>query len=154
VKNVATLAVFLILVASAAAFGGIFQPGPWYAGLAKPDWTPPNSWFGPVWSLLYVCIAVAGWLVWRATGPGRRTALALWAAQLTLNALWSWLFFGLHLKGLALLDILLLWSIAAAFAWRARGLSKLASGLFAPYLAWVGFASALNAALWWMNPGA
>lgn len=121
----------------------------WYAGLAKPSWTPPGWLFGPVWSVLYLSMAVAAWLVWRkgnAVMP-----LALFAVQLTFNAAWSWLFFGLHNPGMAFIDIVLLWAAIVATTivfWRR---SLVAGLLFVPYLAWVSFAAVLNFAVWRLN---
>ena len=143
------LFVFALLVAAAAAVGSMFMPGAWYASLAKPSWTPPNAVFGPVWTVLYVMIAVAGWLVWRAGDRG--LALAAWAVALVLNASWSWLFFGRQAMGLAFLDIVILWCAIALFVAAARRSSALASLLFVPYLVWVTFAAALNLAIWRLN---
>jgi tryptophan-rich sensory protein len=147
----AAVLVFLAVVAAAALLGTQFQPGAWYAGLAKPAWTPPNWVFGPVWTILYIAIAIAGWLVWRRT---RRMSPALWfwSAQIVLNAAWSWLFFGLQRPGLALVDIGLLLAAIAGFILAARRESLAAAVLFVPYLLWVGYASALNLAIWRMNP--
>jgi translocator protein len=142
---------FFAVVAAAALLGAQFQPGAWYAGLAKPAWTPPSWVFGPVWTILYIAIAAAGWLVWHRA---RRmtTALWFWSAQIVLNAAWSWLFFGLQRPGLALADIGLLLAAIAGFILAARRESPAAAGLFMPYLLWVGYASALNLAIWRMNP--
>lgn len=148
-----SLVVFIALVAAAAITGGQFMPGEWYAQLAKPSWTPPNWLFGPVWTVLYVAIAAAGWLVWRGE---RRAALplALWVAQIVLNAAWSWLFFGLHRPGTAFAEIVVLLATIVGFAIAAWPVSRTASLLFVPYALWVGFASALNFAVWRLNPGA
>lgn len=145
-----SLLLFLSLVALVAAFGAQFEPGAWYSQLQKPDWNPPNWVFGPVWTLLYIGIAVAGWLVWRAT---RRVqpALQLWGMQLIANGLWSWLFFGLHQPGIALVDISLLFCLIVSFIIASRRYSVAASWLFVPYAIWVGFAAALNASIWSAN---
>jgi len=128
--------------------------GAFYAQLARPSWAPPASLFGPVWTLLYALMAVAAWLVWRAGGwRARRPALTLFVAQLALNALWSWLFFAWHQGGLALADIVLLWTLVVATLiafWQA---SPLAAALLVPYQLWVGFAAALNYSVWRLNPG-
>jgi len=142
-RGVISLVVFFVLVAAAAAFGAQFSPGEWYEGLRKPSWNPPNSVFGPVWTAIYICIAVAGWHVWLRTERAT-PALLLWCAQLALNALWSLLFFGLHRPDLAAVDIVLLLAIIVAFIVTARRHSKLASGLFIPYALWVAFATSLN----------
>jgi benzodiazapine receptor len=108
-----SLVVFLALVAAAALIGGQFQTGAWYEALRKPAWTPPDLVFPIVWSALYVMIAVAGWRVWRApAGRTRTIALALWGGQLVLNAAWSWIFFGLHRPGWALLELIALLAVA------------------------------------------
>ncbi len=145
-----SLLVFIALVALVAVFGAQFESGPWYAQLQKPDWNPPSWVFGPVWTVLYVCIAAAGWLVWRATrrvGP----ALQLWGLQLIANGLWSWLFFGLHRPDLALIDIAVLFGLILSFIIASRRHNVVASWLFVPYAAWVGFAAALNGWIWRAN---
>ncbi len=147
--NWIALAAFLLAVGLAAAFGATYRPGDWYLSLAKPSWTPPNSVFGPVWTLLYIMIAIAGWLVWRQSAMS--SAMIAWLVALVLNAAWSYLFFGRQQIGAALVDIAALWCAIAAFIVLARGLSPLASLLFVPYLLWVSFASALNAAIWRLN---
>jgi len=144
------LFVFIALVGCAALAGAQFEPGSWYAQLAKPAWTPPNALFAPVWSVLYLAIAIAGWLVWRAA-RGFNAVLQIWGLQLVLNMLWSWLFFGLHRPLLALLDIVLLLLSIIAFIATARRRSVVASWLFVPYLAWVAFAAALNVAIVRLN---
>jgi tryptophan-rich sensory protein len=146
--------VFLGLVAAAALIGGQFQTGAWYETLRKPPWTPPDGVFPIVWSVLYVAIAVAGWRVWRSRGaPRRTTALALWAAQLVLNAAWSWLFFGLHRPGWALADLIALLAVVGGFITAAGRSSRLASWIFLVYAAWLCFAAALNGAIWSLNRG-
>lgn len=147
--NWLALIVFLVIVAAVAAFGAMFVPGPWYEALNKPEWTPPNWLFAPVWTTLYAMVAVSGWLVWQKAGFG--PAIVLYGWQLALNAAWSWLFFGRHLVGVALLDIVaLLVSIIATIAlfWP---ISRPAAILLVPYAAWVGFAAALNASIWRLN---
>lgn len=145
------LAVFFLLVAAAAFFGATFRPGAWYAALQKPSWTPPNSVFSPVWTVLYIMIALAGWLVWRAGGDNR-PALLFWGIALVLNGLWSWFFFGQHWIGVALIDIVALLVAILGFILTARGVSPAASALFVPYLAWVSYATTLNFAMWRLHP--
>ncbi len=147
-----TLLVFFALVVATASTGILFQPGAWYAQMRKPSWTPPNWAFGPVWTVLYIMIAIAGWLVWREAGPG--PAIFLWGAQLVLNAMWSWLFFGRRRMDLAFVDVVLLWLSVAAFAVAAIPVSTTASLLFLPYLVWVTIAGALNLSVWQMNQAA
>lgn len=145
--------VFALLVVIASLFGAAFQPGAWYQDLAKPAWTPPGWLFAPVWTLLYVAIAIAGWLVWRAAGSRFTAPVYLWFVQLGLNAAWSWLFFGLHRPGAAFVDIVLLFVAIVAFIASAWRYSAAAAGLFVPYAGWVGFAAALNYAIWKLNAG-
>jgi translocator protein len=146
------LVILLILCFAVAGIGGLATAPSipnWYAGLAKPSWTPPGWIFGPVWSVLYLSMAVAAWLVWRR---GNTVApMTLFGIQLVFNAAWSWLFFGLHNPGTALIDIVLLWMAIAATTvvlWRR---STLAGILFVPYLIWVSFAAVLNFAIWRLN---
>jgi len=124
----------------------------WYRTLSKPAFNPPDWVFAPVWSALYVMMALAAWLVWRRVGlAGGRIALSLWGVQLALNLAWSILFFGLNRIGLALVDIvLLLLAIATTTVafWRIDARAGL---LFLPYLLWVGYATVLNGALWALN---
>ena len=135
----------------AAISGAFFRPGDWYERLAKPSWRPPNWLFPPAWSVLYVCIAVAAWLVWRTGDPGVLAALAVWGVQLLLNAGWSAVFFGMRRVDWAFGELLLLWlSIAACIAVFAP-ISTGAALLMAPYLAWVTFAGALNLSIWQLN---
>ncbi len=146
------LVLWLVVSLSAGWVGSRFVPGDWYAGLAKPSWNPPSSVFAPVWTTLYVLMGLAAWLVWRQTGfAGARAALGLFALQLVLNGLWSYLFFGSHQPGVALVEIVVLWLAILATTvgfWR---VSVPAGMLLLPYLAWVGFAAALNFQLWRLN---
>jgi len=140
-------------VAVAAAGGALTDLGPWYRALAKPAWQPPDWLFGPAWTLIFACTAVAGAQAWRRTAnPAlRRRIVALFAANGVLNVLWSLLFFHLQRPAWALLEVVALWlSILAlivtlAAAWRP------AAWLLAPYLAWVSFAAVLNAAIVYLN---
>jgi len=124
----------------------------WYAGLHKPAWNSPAWIFGPVWTVLYLMMGVAAWLVWREGGwKIRQGPLGLFLGQLLLNAIWTPLFFGMQQMGLALIDIALLWlSLGATLIafWR---VSRPAGWLLVPYLAWVSFAAVLNFTLWRMN---
>lgn len=148
-ETVACVAVCLL----PGAIGGRFQPGEWYASLAKPALTPPGALFPVVWTLLYVAMGVALALVWRRHGaPGRAGAIVVFGLQLVLNGAWSWLFFGLQRPELAFAEILLLWTAILASTllfWRVR---PLAGALLLPYLAWVGFAAWLNLQIWRLNP--
>ena len=149
------LIVFLVVCFAAAGIGGaVTTPkiGTWYANLVKPSWNPPNWIFGPVWSALYCCMAVAGWLVWRQDGvAGAKLPLALFGVQLALNVLWSFIFFGLENPGLAFVEAILLWAAIAATMMAFWQRSMVAGILFVPYLAWVSFASVLNLTVWRLN---
>jgi tryptophan-rich sensory protein len=126
-----------------------------YASLEQPAWAPPAGVFGPVWTLLYMAMAVAAWLVWRERGFARaRGALGLFLAQLVLNALWSWLFFAWHRGALAFADILALLALIVATMISFAKVRKLAAWLLAPYLAWVTFATLLSYSVWQRNPHA
>jgi len=137
---------------AAASLGAIFMPGEWYATLKKPSWNPPGWIFGPVWSALYTMMAVAAWLVWRRSGfAAQGRPLALFLAQLILNAAWTPLFFGLHRPGIAFVEIVFLWLAIAATLAVFAPVSRVAAWLLAPYLVWVSFATMLNFALWRLN---
>ena len=147
------LGFWLAVTFAAAWIGSRFQPGDWYAGLIKPALTPPAWVFGPVWTLLYVMMATAAWLVWRMDSLANAIVpLGLFLGQLALNALWSYLFFGLQRPGLAFLDIVALWlAILATLIsfWRSNPSAGL---LLLPYLLWVSFATYLNFQFWRLNP--
>lgn len=148
-------AAWLTLCFTVAAIGSVasVQAGSFYAQLVRPAWAPPAEVFGPVWTVLYALMGIAAWLVWRVGGcRAARLALTLFIVQLAVNALWSWLFFGWRLGGLAFADIVLLWALLVATViafWQVR---PLAGVLLAPYLLWVSFAAALNYAVWQLNP--
>ena len=144
-----TFAIFFLIVLAAAASGAIFKPGAWYRDLRKPPWTPPDWAFPVVWSVLYFMIATAGYIVWMADPSS--PAMALWVAQLVLNAAWSWLFFGRRDMVIALADVAGMWLCILGFIIAAWPLAPIASLLFMPYLVWVGVASALNLRVWQLN---
>jgi tryptophan-rich sensory protein len=144
--------IWVLVCFLAPALGSWSRPGEWYALLNKPAWNPPSWIFGPVWTLLYLCMGLAAWLVWRRGGlREQRTPLLLFFTQLALNALWTPLFFGLHQPGLALVNILFLWAAIIATIAAFRRVSGKAAALLLPYLAWVSFASFLNFTLWRLN---
>jgi tryptophan-rich sensory protein len=138
-----------VVVAAGIGVLGVSDTSGEYAGLRQPAWAPPSALFGPVWSVLYATIAVAGWLAWRRAGFG--PALWLWTAQLVLNAVWTPIFFGAGRYGLAFVDIVVLWVLIAATVASFWRLSRPAALLMLPYWAWVSFAAALNLAIWRMN---
>ena len=147
----------MIIVFGAASFGAavtgaFFRPGDWYLRLDKPRWRPPDWLFAPVWTILYASIAVSGWLVWRAAGiEGAALPLAVFALKLLLNAAWTPLFFGLRRPDLALVEIAMLWGSIVATIVLFHPVSAAAAWMLVPYLAWVSFASVLNASIWRRN---
>ena len=150
------LVVFIVACFSAALIGSIFTASSipvWYENLLKPSFSPPNWLFGPVWTVLYLLMAVAGWLVWQQRGrnPTIALPLALFGIQLVLNTLWSVLFFGLQAPGTALVEIIVLWAAILATLLSFRQVSKGAGWLLVPYLAWVSFAAVLNFEIWRLN---
>jgi translocator protein len=140
---------FIVLVVVAAGSGAAFQTGPWYEALNKPWWTPPNWVFPIAWTVLYLMIAVAGWLAWRAEGFS--TAAVIWGVGLILNALWSYIMFGRQDISGALVNVTALWLATAAFIALTWNVEPRAAYIYIPYLAWVSFAAALNFAVWQMN---
>jgi len=150
-RNISALAGFVIITFCAPLAGMISPPGDWYASLAKPAWNPPSWIFGPVWTALYLMMAVAAWLVWKR--DGWRRPLWLYFMQLALNAAWTPIFFGMHELGLALVEIVVLWLAILITLLAFLRVRKPAAWLLLPYLAWVSFAAFLNFTLWRMNPG-
>jgi tryptophan-rich sensory protein len=145
-----SLFLFLLLVLGGGlAIGFLTAPGGWYAGLHKPAVNPPPWLFGPVWTLVYVLIAIAGWRIWHSERTG--LAMQMWWAQLALNFLWSPVFFGAHQIGLALFIIVILLAVILGFIAKAWRSDRAAAWLFVPYAAWVAFASLLNGLIWMMN---
>lgn len=126
----------------------------WYPTIQKPSFNPPNWLFAPVWGVLYVLMGVAAGLVWAKIDDQKETVkkgLTFFAVQLGLNALWSYLFFGLHNPLLALIEIALLWLMIYETFLQFNKVNKTAGYLFIPYLLWVSFAMVLNASIWWLN---
>jgi benzodiazapine receptor len=149
------LALFLwvILCFATAVPAAWWPPGEWYLALNKPSWHPPSWVFGPVWSTLYVMMAVSAWLIWRRGGfAGQRRPLTIFLVQLVLNAAWSPLFFGLKRPDIAFAEILLLWLAIAATIHAFWRVHRPAAWLLVPYIAWVSFAAFLNGTLWRLNP--
>lgn len=136
----------------AAAMGAVFRPGEWYKRLDKPRWRPPDWLFAPVWTALYLAIAVSGWLVWREAGmSGAALPLGVYATQLLLNAAWTPIFFGLKRPDLAAAGIVMLWVAIVATIVQFYPVSATAAWLLVPYLAWVSFAAALAFSVWRRN---
>ncbi|GAA0644557.1 tryptophan-rich sensory protein [Kutzneria viridogrisea] len=149
-------AVFALLVVLTAGTGVLSstRTAQDYLALRQPSWAPPSWLFGPVWTLLYALIAVAGWLVWRrVAGTGRgRAALTVYGVQLLLNAAWTPIFFGARQFGVAFADIVLLWIAIGVTAGLFARLHRGAAALLVPYWLWTTFAAALNLAVWSLNP--
>ncbi|WON76255.1 TspO/MBR family protein [Serratia sp. UGAL515B_01] len=144
------LVYFLVVVIGVGfVLGFLTGPDAWYANLVKPSFNPPNAVFAPVWTILYIMIAVAGWLIWRVAP--RSIAMGIWALQMALNWLWSPVFFVAHQPGTALVIITLLLVTVLLFIIQAQKFDKIASRLFIPYAVWIGFATILNAAIFWLN---
>lgn len=155
-RQVLGLAGWLLLSFAAAAAGGLAsaQAGSFFLELSRPAWAPPAWLLGPVWTVLYLMMGVAAWLVWRGgSGESRRAALGLFVAQLIANALWTWIFFVWRQGGWAFAEILLLWAMILGTARLFARQSKTAALLLLPYLAWVSFAAVLTWSLWKLNPG-
>ncbi|MEO8351904.1 MAG: TspO/MBR family protein [Chthoniobacteraceae bacterium] len=148
-RQIVALLGFLLLTFAAPA-AGVWTTSPeWYQQLARPTWSPPPGIFGPVWTALYLLMAVAAWLVWRRGGWARqRRPLTLYVV---LNAAWTPVFFGLRQPGFALAIIILLWLAILATVIAFGRVQKWAMTLLLPYLAWVSFATALNFAIWRLN---
>lgn len=147
------LAVFLVLVLGIGLFIGTqTRPDEWFEQLVKPPLNPPNSVFGPVWTTIYVMIAIAGWRIWM-DNPNA-PAMKFWFAQMLFNFAWSPIWFGAEMPWLAFVVIVAMWVSVAGFIATARHQDKLAAWLFVPYLAWVSFATYLNLSIALLNPGA
>jgi translocator protein len=153
--DVAGLLVFVIICLGVSVAGGAATAssvGTWYQALQKPPFNPPDWLFAPVWTALYIMMAVAGWRVWRAHGPRRaRPALVLFGTQLALNLAWSFVFFGYRLIGAALFEIIVLLVAIVATTILFWKRDRLAAILLVPYAGWVAFATILNFALWQLN---
>lgn len=154
VRDLPSLAGWLALAFAAGAVGAVasVNAAAFYAQLARPSWAPPGAAFGPVWSTLYALMGVAAWLVWREAQGPRGAALALFAVQLAVNALWSWLFFAWRQGAAAFAGALLLAALIAATIAAFRRVRPLAAALLVPYFLWVAFACALTWAVWRANP--
>lgn len=139
-----------LLVGAASAGLTAHSVRTWYLSLVRPPLTPPGWAFAPAWTAMFVLIGVAGWLVWRRQGASR--AVRLWGWQLLAAAAWSPAFFGLHRPGLGLAVIALVLALGLFTVHAFAPLSRRASWLMAPYLAWTGFVLYLNAGFCWLNP--
>jgi tryptophan-rich sensory protein len=154
-NSLAVLGFFIVVCLAVAGFSSAFTAGSvrdWYPILRKPSWNPPAWLFGPVWTTLYIMMAIAAWLIWQRRGLAHvGSALALFGFQLILNALWSPLFFGLKSPLAGLLDIVPLWAAILVTMISFWKISATAGVLLLPYWLWVSFATALNFAIWRLN---
>ena len=149
----------IIAVAAPVVIGGLSGfatargVSTWYPTLVKPSFNPPAWVFGPVWTVLYLMMGVAAYLVWRQgiDVEGVRVALTVFIVQLALNGLWSILFFGMHSPGWAMVEIIVLWLAIGVTIWLFWRVVPAAGALLLPYWAWVSFAAVLNTSLWWLN---
>ncbi len=153
-KNLLQLGGFIAICLFIGGLGSIATASSrtdWYEALQKPPLNPPDWVFAPVWTVLYVLMAAAGWRLWNSENSEKARLKMLWSVQLVLNGWWSVLFFGLRDPFAAFTDILILWfclGVLLRGAWRSE---KSAAFLLTPYFLWVSFATYLNAALWWLN---
>lgn len=155
VTSILVLAGFLAACFVVATTAAVFRPDAWYRALRKPSWNPPDWLFPPAWTVLYIMIAVAGWLVWRERGfSGAVLPFAAYVAQLLLNGLWSPIFFGVKRLDLAFYELTLLWASIVVCIILFAPISSTAALLLLPYLAWVSFAGLLNYTIWKLNPEA
>lgn len=154
-RDVAAAALAIAAVVAALLLGQFAtypNLAPWYANLAKPAFNPPNAVFAPVWTALYVLMAIAGWRVLRLPPtPARRTALLLFFGQLALNVAWSWMFFAAQSPLLGLVNVIPQWLVIVATIVAFARLDPPAAVCLLPLAAWVGYAAILNAAIWWLN---
>ena len=149
------LVIFIVVCLGAGGLGAIATTPEiegWYKTIEKPSWNPPDYVFGPVWTTLFVMMAIAAWLVWKPEGfKAAALPLTLFGVQLALNVAWSWIFFGMHQPGWAFAEIMVLWLAIVATTVAFFRCSKIAGWLMVPYLAWVSFASVLNFTIWRLN---
>ena len=145
-----SLVLFIALtLGGGTLIGASTLPGPWYEALDKPFFNPPNWLFGPAWTVLYILVGIAGWLVWQRDRGG--ILMKIWLVQLIINFLWSPTFFGAQSIGGGLVIVLAMLVAILTFIALAWGRERLAAWLFVPYAAWVAFASLLNATIFAMN---
>lgn len=153
IKRAGLVALFIVIAFLPSLSAVFVKTGGWYAmALDKPSWNPPNWIFGPVWTMLYILIGLAGYFAWtRGKREDRHMVFKVYGAQLFLNAIWSPLFFGLHRIDWALADLVLLWFMILLNIGLFSRQSRLAAWLLIPYFLWVSFAGALNAAIMALN---
>jgi len=147
-----TLLAFLGACVAAGSTGSLFPPGTWYRRLDKPAWTPPDWLFPVAWTLLYLAMAVAAWRVAYSGAALAPLALALWAWQIALNAIWTPIFFGLRRLQGGLIVLVMLWLAVLATTAVFLSIDPVAGGLLVPYVVWVSYAGVLNYSVWRRNP--
>ena len=154
ITRILTLVVTCLVIGYFSGMGTRSAITTWYPTLVKPSFNPPNWIFAPVWSMLYIMMGDAAGLVWNRIDFEKeivKKALVFFAIQLALNALWSYLFFGLRNPTLAGIEIVILWLMIFETYVKFSKINKIAGYLFIPYLLWVSFATVLNASIWWLN---
>lgn len=156
-KNWVKLLISLALPQIAGISGVLFTEtgeGSWYRQINRPSWNPPGWVFGPVWTMLYIMMGIAFYLVWKSSASEKlkRPAMTFWIIQLALNFFWTVIFFGAHQPGWATLEIIVLWIFILLTILAFFRINKTAAWLMVPYLLWVSFASVLTATIWQMNP--
>jgi tryptophan-rich sensory protein len=142
-----------LLVGFSAGFFTVTGVGSWYQSINKPSWNPPNWIFGPVWTMLYILMGIALFLVWKsdAPAPHKKMAITLFAIQMALNFFWSFIFFNQRQVGWALAEIMALWLIIVFTIFSFTSINKVAAWLLVPYISWVSFATLLNYTIWKLN---
>lgn len=154
-RQIIALIIFLALCAAVAGIGSVATSSAmdgWYESLEQPSWNPADWLFGPVWTALYIIIALSAWIVWRKRGwEGAKLPLIVWGVQLGLNLLWTLLFFGMESPLAGLIEIVFLWLAIAATIAVFWPISRLAALMLVPYLLWVTYAGALNYSIWSLN---
>lgn len=154
IKNWPILIVSILLCLVAGLAGSIFTISAiptWYAALIKPPFSPPNYIFGPVWTTLYILMGISLYIIWSSNAKSKKNAIIIFIVQLVLNAVWSIIFFGLKNPGLAFIELIALWISIFIIILLFRKISKAASYLLYPYIAWVTFAGVLNFSIWMLN---
>ena len=154
-SNIVSLIVSIVIAQAAGGLGALFNVNSiptWYRTINKSKLNPPNWVFGPVWTTLFLLMAIAAWLVWQVRAQdGASVALWTYGLQLVLNVMWSAIFFGLKRPGWAFVEIIILWLAILATIYSFSAVSGLAAWLLVPYILWVSFAAYLNFSVWRLN---
>jgi translocator protein len=155
-NNILKLVIAVAIPIAVGAISGFFTVTgvqSWYQTINKPSWNPPNWIFGPVWTTLYVMMGIALYLIWKSDSSDmlKKTAIILFAVQLTLNFFWSFIFFNQEQPGWALVEIIVMWVFILVTIFAFAQVSKPAAWLLVPYISWVSFATILNYTIWKLN---